>query len=146
MYFFTQKNPEVNFDFSNAVGFEVFSDVAQTSTVITYPDYLTKLEGTTTEIESGQYVINWFFEIANSGNNNSSWSRVQWKRSSDIDYIHLSETDNFVGRSDKFLPVSGFVVVNVMTPDTIDFRVQFAREGATARIQNVNVYIFRVAV
>lgn len=133
------------FDFSNAVDFEVFDDQTISSTTSDFPDYITKLSGTTTEIGSGRYVINWSFEVANSTNNNSTWSRVQYKKTGDASFITLSEIDNFVGRSEKYVAVSGFKVVNIDTEDTIDFRIEFCREGATARIQNVNLYIFRVA-
>jgi hypothetical protein len=134
------------FDFSNAAAFEVFEDQTNTNTISEFPNYITKLSGSTSEISSGRYVINWSFEIANSTNNNSSWSRVQWKKSVDSTYITLTEIDNFIGRSDKYVPVSGFKVVDVDTEDTIDFRIEFCRSGGTARIQNVNIYIFRVAV
>lgn len=133
------------FDFSNAVGFEVFDDQTNTSTTSVFPNYITKLSGTTTEIGSGRYIINWSFEVANSSNNNSTWSRLQWKTTSSPTYLTLSEIDNFVGRSNKYVPVSGFKVVDVLIDDTIDFKIDFASGGATARIQNVNIYIFRVA-
>lgn len=145
MIAFQTKSAESNFNFSNAVAFEVFSDTTITSTTVTYPNYLTKLSGTTQQIGSGKYVINWFFEIANSGNNSSTWSIVEWKRSTDSTWLLLSEIDNFVGRTDKYVPVSGFVVVDVLLEDSIDFRVRFSRSGNTARIKNVNLYIFRVA-
>ena len=145
MIAFQTKNAEAEFNFSNAVGFEVFGDVAITSTTLAYPTYTTKLSGTTIDVGSGKYVINWFFEIANSGNNNSTWSIVEWKKTSDATWNTLSEIDNFVGRSNKYVPVSGFVVVDVLTDDTIDFRVRYAPNGSTGRIKNVNTYIFRVA-
>ena len=145
MIAFQTKNAEADFNFSNAVGFEVFSDVDISSTTLSYPNYTDKLTGSTLTIESGRYVLNWFFEIANSGNNNSTWSNVEWKRSSDTLWNTLSEIDNFVGRSNKYVPIAGFVVVDVLLEDTIDFRVRYAPNGATGRIKNSNVYIFRVA-
>jgi hypothetical protein len=42
--------------------------------------------------------------------------------------------------------MSGFRVFEIMGEDTIDFRVQFARGDATARIRNANLYIFRIAL
>jgi hypothetical protein len=145
MIAFQTKSAESNFNFSNAVAFEVFSDVLESSTTLAYPSYTNKLTGTTMEAGTGKYVINWFFEIANSNNNNSTWSRVEWKRSTDPTWLLLSEIDNFVGRTNKYLPVSGFVVVDVLNEDTIDFRIRYAPDGATGRIKNVNIYIFRVA-
>jgi hypothetical protein len=146
MLVFKQANAEANFDFSNATAFEVFSDVGITSTTNEPPNWVTKLSGTTIEAGEGKYVVCWYSEITNSGNNNIVWFRCQFKKTSEGIYTTATEIDSQIPRAESFNIMSGFRVFDVVGEDTIDFRVQFARESGTARIQNCNVYIFRVAI
>lgn len=146
MIAFQTRNPEVNFDFSNATNFEVFSDLGLSSTAQSPPNYVTKLSGSTSDSTTGSFVINWYAELTNSGNNNISWYRLQWKRSSDGAWITLSNIDITISRANAFVPIAGAIQFVVSAADTIDFRLQFARGNGTARIQNANVYIFRVAL
>lgn len=135
---------EGNFNFSNATAFEAFSDIGLSNTTSNYPNYVNKLSGTNTENLSGKFIIQWYSEISNSGNNNITWVRVQWKRSSDTAWLNLTEIDILIPRANSYVLFSGFRVVDVDPTDTIDFRIQFARGSGTARIQNANLYIFRV--
>lgn len=137
------RNPESNFNFSNAVAFEVLSDLAQTST--TSDVFQDKLTGTTGEAGAGKYVINWYAELTNSGNNNLNEYRVQFKPSSSGVWINVCSLEVLVARGESYEIMAGFRVFEILTEDTIDFRVQFRRIDATARIRNANVYIFRVA-
>lgn len=146
MLVFKQANAEANFDFSNATAFEVFSSINLTSTTNQPPNWVTKLSGTTTEQGQGKYVLCWYAEMTNSGNNNIVWFRTQYKKSSDATFLEACELDLLVSRSEKFEIMSGFRVFDIIGEDTIDFMMQFAREDGTARIRNANIYIFRVAL
>lgn len=137
------RNPESNFNFSNAVGFEVFASLDLSST--TSATFQLKLDGTTSESETGTYVINWYSEMTNSGNNNLVAYRVQFKPTASSTWIDACDLDILVTRAEAFEIMSGFRVFEITAPDTIDFRVQYARIDATARIRNANLYIFRVA-
>jgi hypothetical protein len=144
--YITGRDPaEGNFDFSNAVGFATFSDLTLTSTTNQPPDWVTKLSGSTMEVEEGRYVICWYAELTNSGNNNINWFRTQYKKTTDVTFIDACSLDMLIGRAEAYEIMSGFRVFDVDGDDTIDFRVQFARGDATARIRNANVYIFRVS-
>lgn len=134
---------EGNFNFSNAVNFEVFTSLGTDSTTST--TYQTKLTGTTSEPGSGKYVINWYAELTNTGNNKLNEYRVQFKRTSDATWIDACELEVLVARAEAWEIMSGFRVFEIMVDDTIDFRVQYRRINATARIRNSNLYIFRVA-
>jgi hypothetical protein len=142
MYIYKNKNPESNFDFSNATSFEVFNDDTISSTTST--TYQTKLAATTMTDDIGKYVIQWSAEIANSSNNQTSLFKVEWKPSSSGTWTLATEIDVFIGRSEVYQPVSGFRVVDLLTEDSIDLRIQYAAGGATARIKFVSIYIFRV--
>ena len=146
MNIFQTKNPEAGFDFANATAFEVFSDITLTSTTNQPPNWVTKLSGTTIEAGEGKYVICWYAEKTNSGNNNINWFRVQYKKTTDVTFLEACELDLLVSRAEAFQIMSGFRVFEIMGEDTIDFRVQFARGDATARIRNANLYIFRIAL
>ena len=146
MYVSKTKTAEAGFDFSQAVSFEAFSSLNQTSTTNQPPNWVTKLSGTTESVGEGQYVICWYAELTNSGNNNVNWFRTQYKKSEDSTFLEACELDLLVTRNEKYEIMSGFRVFNVVGEDTIDFRVQFARGSETARIRNVNLYIFRVAL
>lgn len=137
------RNPESNFNFSNAVGFEVFASLGLSSTTST--TFQTKLSGTTSESETGTYVINWYSEMTNSGNNNLVAYRVQFKPTTSATWLDACDLDILVTRAEAFEIMSGFRVFEITISDTIDFRVQYRRINATARIRNVNLYIFRVA-
>lgn len=143
MIVFKQANAEANFDFSNATAFEAFNDNGTSSTTLTA--YQTKLSNTSTTDGTGSFILQWYSELANSGNNNTTLFRVQWKQSGSATWIDLTASDVFVGRSEVFVPFSGFKVISNPTQDTIDFRIQWARgTGGTARIKNANFYLFRV--
>lgn len=133
---------ESNFNFSNATSFEVFEDNGTSST--TSGTYQTKLSATTQTDEVGKYIIQWFAEVANSTNNNTVLFRVQYKPTTSGTWITLSEPDIFVGRSEIYDGQTGFRVIELLASDSIDVRIQYAAGGATARIRNVNLYIFRV--
>lgn len=142
MRIYKTKNPEANFNFSNATSFEVFESNAISSTTST--TYITKLNATTITNTIGKYIIQWFAEVANSSNNNTILFRVQYKPTSSGTWITLSEPDVFIGRSEIYDGQTGFRVIETLATDTIDIRVEYAAGGATARIRNVNVYVFRV--
>lgn len=142
MYVYKTRNPESNFNFSNATSFEVFEDNGTSST--TSATFVTKLSATTEINEVGKYIIQWFSELANSANNQTTLFRVQWKPTSSATWITLTEVDMFIGRSEIYDGQTGFRVIETMAQDTIDLRIQYASGGATARIKNVNIYIFRV--
>lgn len=135
---------EANFNFSNATSFEVFSDDVLTSTTATYPTFTTKISDTSHTDQPGRYVVNWYSELTNSGNNNLSWFRVQWKNTTSPTWITLTEIDILIPRTESFVPVSGFKTIDPVITDTIDLRIQFARDAGTARIRNSNIYLFRV--
>lgn len=144
-YVKSSPNLEANFDFSNATAFESFTDITLSSTTSTM--YQIKLQDSTAEPhEVGEnYIIQWFAEIANSASNKTMLYRVQYKESSSVTWLTATEIDTYIGRSEKYIPATGFKVFTTAAIDTIDFRVQWARgTGGTARIQNVNVYLFRV--
>lgn len=133
------------FDFSSATSFEAFNSNAVQSTTST--TFQTKLTGTSVTNDTGGYILQWYCEVANSNNNNTTNFRVQWKQNGSGTWITLTEFDAFVGRSNKYIPITGFKVVSNSTVDNIDFRIQWARgTGGTARIQNANFYLFRVEV
>jgi hypothetical protein len=134
------------FDFSNATDFEVFTSDILDSTISTYPTYTTKLSETSETSETGRYVVNWYAELTNSGNNNLIWFRVQWKQTGSPTWLTLTEIDVLIPRGESFIPVSGFKTIDNLTLSTIDIRIQFARDSGTARIRNTNVYLFRVSV
>jgi hypothetical protein len=134
------------FDFSNATDFEVFTSDNLSSTTITYPNYVDKLVDTSDTTETGRYVVNWYAELTNSGNNNLTWFRVEWKQTASPTWLTLTEIDVLIPRGESFVPVSGFKTIDNLTTSTIDLRIQFARDSGTARIKNTNVYLFRVAV
>ena len=138
------RNPESNFDFSNAVSFEVFSSIGTSSTTST--TFQTKLSGTTQEVASGKYVICWYAELTNSGNNNLNDFRVEYKKTIDATYLSACELDILIPRAEAFNIMSGFRVFDIVGDDTIDFRMQYRRIDATARVRNANVYIFRIAI
>ena len=143
MYYFKTPNAEANFNFSNATAFEAFADSTLSSTTST--TLQTKLSGTSTRDDTGSYILQWYCEVANSNNNATTDFRVQWKQTSSTTFITLTEFDTFIGRTDKFIPLTGFKIISNPTQSTIDFRIQFARgTGGTARIQNVNFYLFRI--
>lgn len=142
MYVYKTRNPESNFNFSNATSFEVFEDNGTSST--TSATFVTKLSATTEINEVGKYIIQWFSELANSSNNQTTLFRVQWKPTSSGTWITLTDPDIFIGRSEIYDGQTGFRVIETMAQDTIDLRIEYAAGGATARIRNVNIYIFRV--
>jgi len=142
MYIYKNRNAEANFNFSNATSFEVFEENGTSST--TSGTYQTKLTATTQTDTIGKYIIQWFAEVANSTNNNTVLFRVQWKPTTSGTWTTLSEPDIFVGRSEIYDGQTGFRVVETVATDTLDVRIEYAAGGATARIRNVNLYVFRV--
>jgi hypothetical protein len=143
MNIFQTKNAEAGFNFANAVAFEVFSSVAVSSTTST--TFQDKLTGTTQEIAEGTYVICWYAELTNSGNNNLNEFRVDYKKTTDATFIEACQLETLITRADAYEVMSGFRVFAITGEDTIDFRVSYRRIDATARIRNTNVYIFRIA-
>lgn len=144
MIIYKTRNPESNFNFSNATAFEVFEENALSST--TSSTFQTKLTATTMSDVSGKYIIQWFAEIANSSNNNQTLMRVEYKPTTSGTWTILSDVDAFIGRSEIYDGQTGFRVIELLTNDTIDIRISFAAGGATARIRNVNTYVFRVEI
>lgn len=139
------KNGEANFNFSNAVAFEVFSLESEQSTTST--TFQVKLSGTSIDDQTGKYVVHWFSEIANTNNNATTLFRVQWKNTSETVWKDLTSADAYVGRSNVFIPMSGFRVIDKLVEETMEFRIEFARgTGGTAKIKNTNLYLFRVAI
>lgn len=136
---------EGDFDFSNATSFQVFVNDTVNSTTSVYPNFVTKLSGTSIDNTTGKYVINWYCELTNSGNNNITWFKVQWKPTTSGTWLNLTEIDILIPRGDSYIPVSGFKTIDLASTDTVDLRIQFCTESATARIRNSNVYLFRVA-
>lgn len=135
---------EGNFNFSNATSFEVFNDDTISSTTST--TYQTKLAATTMTDEIGKYIIQWSAEIANSSNNQTTLFKVEWKPTSSGTWSLASELDVFIGRSEVYQSTAGFRVVDLLSQDSIDLRIQYSAGGATARIKYVSIYIFRVEV
>ena len=144
MLIYKTRNPESNFDFSNATSFEVFENNEVSSTTST--TLQTKLLATSQSDIPGKYIIQWFAEIANSSNNQQTLMRVEWKPSSSGTWNILSDVDAFIGRSEIYDGQTGFRVIQLLTEDTIDMRISYAAGGATARIRNVNLYLFRVEI
>jgi hypothetical protein len=149
MIIYQTKNPEVNFDFTNATNFQIFESNDTTSTTVTYPSYNIKLQGTTSTPSSGYFILNFFFEMTSSTANTSNWYRVDYKPTSSGTWNILSECQVRVPQGENYLPISGFRIFQINSSDTIDFRVSHARSSGTTsgtnRIRNVNVYIFKVA-
>jgi hypothetical protein len=144
---FQTKAAEAGFDFTTAVAFEVFADQTLTSTTNQPPNWVTKLSGQTTEAElAGTYVIQWAAEMSNGNNNAVVNFRVQWKSESSSTWITLTELDPTIVRSNSYIALSGFRVVEQMLNEKIDFRLQFARTDGTALIRAANLYIFRVGI
>ena len=142
MYVSKTRNPEANFNFSNATSFEVFENNAVSST--TSSAFQDKLSITSQSDIPGKYVVQWFMEIANSSNNQQTLVRVEWKPTSSGVWTIITDVDAFIGRSEVYDAQSGFRVIQLVSTDTIDVRVSYAAGGSTARIRNVNVYLFRV--
>lgn len=141
---FQSSNAEANFSFSNAVAFEVFSSLGVDSTTST--TFVTKLSGTTLELGQGRYVINWYAELTNSGNNNLNEFRVEFKKTTSPTFMEACELELLIPRNEAFNIMSGFRVFDIVGEDTIDFRMQYRRIDGTARIRNANLYIFRIAL
>lgn len=145
MYVYKTRNPESNFNFSNATSFEVFESISTQSTTNTI--YQLKLNATTQSEVPGKYIIQWFVELANSTNNNTTLFKVSWKPTTSPTWITLAENDIFSGRSEVYEPSTGFRVVDLIVEDTIDIKIEWARgDGGTARIRNANLYVFRVEI
>lgn len=133
---------EGNFNFSNATSFEVFNDDTISSTTSTSPQ--TKLTATTDTDRQGKYVVQWSFELTNSGNNAISNTIIQWKPTSSGTWSDLLNLELLIPRSEVYVPVSGFRVIDLMVTSTIDLRIQYYRTDGTVRIKNVSIYAFRV--
>lgn len=144
MLIFKGANAEANFNFSNATAFEVFSSVAISST--TSRTFQTKLSGSTAQSGQGTYVICWYSELTNSRNNNLNEYQVQYKKTTETNFVNACQLELEITRSGAYQIMSGFRVFTITGEDTIDFRIRYRRIGGTARIRNANIYIFRIAL
>jgi hypothetical protein len=133
---------EGGFDFSNATSFEAWNDDGVSSTTSTSPQ--TKLSETTETDRQGRYIVVWYFQLTNSGNNNISNALVEWKPTNSGTWQNLLDLDLLIPRGESYIPVSGFRIINHMTDVTIDLRIRYFRTDGTARIKDASLYIFRV--
>lgn len=130
--------------FSEATGFQAFShnDLEET----TSDDWLCILSELTIDPKNpGKYVVQWSAELGQSDQFKQVGFRVRW-RAENGTWAELVNLPLGVPKSGQFIPVSGFRKITLLTTAKIEVEICYGQtiDGGTGKIQNANIYLFRV--
>lgn len=123
-------------DLDTRLDFKYVDDETITST--TSIEYLDKLTCDFTPLSSGNYMVSWYCELVNTVVDHKATVRAFDVTNSDELGVLVSE------RHDIYVGLSGFKVINLLTPITIKLQFKSDSNNNTARVKRARVLIRRL--